>query len=137
MDVGRYGECHKEMEDGHAVVYSYRVEDWSLPREQADEVGSIEGTFTIQKSALEEPEICIVRGRLSKHRKGFVEKRTPHVPDVEARFATGEVTVEPCGVDILAGEDGTCPPWAETLIVRVLVRYMQDGELPETEAFLL
>lgn len=137
MVAGRFGECHKEFEDDRAVVYSYRGEDGSLPGEQAEEAGSVEGSFTIRKSALEEPEISIVRGRLSRHRRGFVERRTPHLPDVEAHFASGEVTVEPCGVDILAGKDSECPPWAYALIVRVLVRYMLDGELPQEECFSL
>ena len=137
MNIGRYGECHKELEDEEAVIYSYRVEDWGLPEEVRSEVEPVEGMFTIQKSALEEPEIRIERKKISAHRKGFVEKRVPHCPDITAHTEAGEVTVDKlCGIDAMEREAGGHVSWAEGLIFRVFVLYMINGELPEEDGFL-
>lgn len=137
MSIGRYGECHKELEDEETVIYSYRVEDWGLPDEVRSEVEPVEGMFTIQKSALEEPEIHIERKKISAHRKGFVEKRVPRCPDISAHIEAGEVTVDKlCGIDAMEREAGGHGSWAEGLIFRVFVLYMINGELPEEEGFL-
>lgn len=137
MVAGRFGKCHKEYEDDRAVVYSYRGEDGSLPGEQAEEAASVEGSFTIRKSALEEPEIRIERRKISAHRKGFVEKRVPRCPDISAHIEAGEVTVDKlCGIDAMEREAGGHGSWAEGLIFRVFVLYMINGELPEEDGFL-
>ncbi|MCR9037372.1 hypothetical protein [Tractidigestivibacter montrealensis] len=148
MSIGRYGECHKELEDEETVIYSYRVEGWGLPDEVRSEVeqvegmftiqkSALEGMFTIQKSALEEPEIRIERRKISAHRKGFVEKRVPRCPDISAHIEAGEVTVDKlCGIDAMEREAGGHGSWAEGLIFRVFVLYMINGELPEEDGFL-
>jgi hypothetical protein len=137
MSIGRYGECHKELEDEETVIYSYRVKDWGLPDDVRSEVEPVEGMFTIQKSALEEPEIRIERKKISAHRKGFVEKRVPRCPDISAHIEAGEVTVDKlCGIDAMEREAGGHGSWAEGLIFRVFVLYMINGELPEEEGFL-
>lgn len=136
MGTHRTGYCHKELEDDETVVYSYRGDDWDLPDEERGCLAGAEGSFTIRKSALEEPEIRVERGRISKHRRGFVERRIPHLPDVDSHISDGGVTVDsPCGVDELSMCEGGGPVVAWRLVARLFVRYMQSGSLPDEDAF--
>lgn len=139
MSLGYYGICHKELEDEATVVYSYRGENWNLPEEQRARLEAIPGMFTIQKSALEEPEIHVKRGRISKRRKGLVEKRIPHTPDIACHVRDGGITIDkPCGVDALdsARYYGGVPRCAFFLLSHVFEHYMMAGELPEVEEFI-
>ena len=92
----------------------------------------------VKKSALEEPEIRTKRGRISKHRKGFVNVRVPHCPDIEAHLRDGGITIdEACGVDALVPDsaDADVPVCANALLFRVFFHYMMNGELPDCEMF--
>jgi hypothetical protein len=88
--------------------------------------------FTIQKSALEEPEIHerVVRG--PNGRKRLVRKKIMHFPHIDERIEDGTVQVdELCGVDIAFKESGTYPRCVFILMRKVFERYMGDGTLED------
>ena len=139
VSLGYYGTCHKELEDDAVVIYSYRGEDWNLPKEERGRLEAIPGMFTIQKSTLEEPEIHVKRGRVSKRRKGLIEKRIPRTPDIVGHVRDGGITIdEPCGVDAFDPSPyyGDVPRCAYILLSHVFKHYMMTGELPENEEFI-
>ena len=55
MSLGYGGVCRKALEDEETVIYTYR-ENLNLPRGERER-SRPSRMFTIQKSALEEPEI--------------------------------------------------------------------------------
>lgn len=129
-----------EEEDEKIAIYSYRGDDFRLDNGTRNALRSECGMFTISKDALEEPEIRVERGRISKHRKGYLEKRVPHIPDIIHHIRTGEITIDVlCGVDRLERDEHPekeCPsPIAYTLLVRLFVWYMAEGSLPKEDAF--
>lgn len=137
METHYEGCCRKELEDDEVTVYSYRGDDWGLPEEERARLREAEGVFTILKSALEEPEVRVERGRLSRHRRGTVERRVPHLPDIDSHLADGGVTIDtPCGVDELSILGGGRAVVAWGLIARIFMLYMQRGALPEEDAFV-
>lgn len=139
MSLGYYGICRLEAEDDHAAVYSYRGENWNLPRDVRDEFGSVVGSFTIMKDSLEEAEVVTKRCKVNGRKKTVV-KRVFHSPDVVSHVKQGDVVLdEPCDVDRLEMEESrhALPRTARHLIAHVYERYMRDGVLPEVEEFLL
>lgn len=139
MSLGYYGICRLEAEDDHAAVYSYRGENWNLPRDVRDELESVVGSFTVMKDSLEEAEV-VTKQRKVNGRKKTVAKRVFHSPDVVSHIKRGDVVLdEPCGVDRLEMEESghALPRTARHLIAHVYERYMHDGALPEVEEFLL
>ncbi|WP_373577090.1 hypothetical protein [Parafannyhessea umbonata] len=93
--------------------------------------------FTIQKSALEEPEIHekVVRG--PNGRKRLVRKKITHFPHIDVHMEDGTVRVdELCGVDVAFKESGRYPRCALILIRKVFGRYMEDGVIPDREGFV-
>ncbi|MGO5267858.1 hypothetical protein ACTQ1D_04140 [Parafannyhessea umbonata] len=64
-------------------------ENLNLPRGEEERVEAIEGMFTIQKSALEEPEIHekVVKG--PNGRKRLVRKKIMHFPHIDERIEDG------------------------------------------------
>lgn len=137
MSLGYGGVCRKALEDEETVIYTYRGKNLNLPRGERERVEAIEGMFTIQKSALEEPEIHekVVRG--PNGRKRLVRKKITHFPHIEDHIEDGTVQVdELCGVDIAFKESGRYPRCALILIRKVFERYMEDGVLPDKEGFV-
>lgn len=137
MSLGYGGVCRKALEDEETVIYTYRGENLNLPRGERERVEAIEGMFTIQKSALEEPEIHekVVRG--PNGRKRLVRKKITHFPNICAHIEDGTVKVdELCGVDVAFKEQGMHPRCASILLGRVFQRYMEDGVLPDKEGFI-
>ena len=137
MSLGYGGVCRKALEDEETVIYTYRGENLNLPRGERERAEAIEGMFTIQKSALEEPEIHekVVRG--PNGRKRLVRKKITHFPNVYAHIEDGTVRVdELCGVDVAFKEQGMHPRCASILLDRVFQRYMEDGVLPDKEGFI-
>lgn len=85
------------------------------------------------------PLVIIKRGRVSKHRKGLIEKRIPHTPDIAGHIRDGGITIdEPCGVDAIDPSPyyGDAPRCALILLFHVFEHYMMTGELPENEEFI-
>lgn len=136
MSLGYGGVCRKALEDEETVIYTYLGENLSLPKDERERVEAIEGMFTIQKSALEEPEIHerVVRG--SNGRKRLVRKKITHFPHIDEHIEDGTVRMdELCGVDVAFKESGRYPRCALILITKVFERYMEDAVLPDKESF--
>jgi hypothetical protein len=132
MSLGYGGVCRKALEDEETVIYTYRGENLNLPKDERERVEAIEGMFTIQKSALEEPEIHekVVRG--PNGRKRLVRKKITHFPHIDEHIEDGTVKVdELCGVDVAFGEQGMHPRCALILITKFFERYMEDGVLSD------
>lgn len=136
MSLGYGGVCSKALEDGATAIYTYRGQNLNLPKGEEERIESIEGMFTIQKFALEEPEVHekIVKG--SNGRKKLVRKKIMRSPDLSAHIEDGTLVVDKlCGVDVAFKESGMFPRCAFILISKVFGRYMEDGTLPDRESF--
>jgi hypothetical protein len=136
MSLGYGGVCNKALEDEETVIYTYRGQNLNLPKEDEERIEGEEGMFTIQKSALEEPEIYerIVRG--PNGRKKLVRKKIMHYPHIDTHIEDGTVKVDKlCGVDVAFKESGRFPRCAFILIRKVFEHYMEEGTIPDKEAF--
>ena len=137
MSLGYAGFCRKELEDEETIIYSYRGENWNLPEELREKLEPIEGMFTIQKSALEEPEIHEKVVRKPNGRKKLVRKKVMHFPDVPGHIEEGTVTIDKlCGVDTAYLKPNPFPRCVRELLYIILERYMRDGVIPDEEAFI-
>ena len=123
MSLGYSGHCRLEIEDSSFAVYSYTGSNWNLGSEERRRLETIPGSFTIAKTALEEPEIRLVRERTSKHQRRIIEKRIPHFPAINQHLADGGIVLdEPCGIDSLESVgDGRLPSVANRLVVHVYI----------------
>lgn len=137
MSLGYGGVCRKALEDGETVIYTYRGENLNLPKGERERFEAIEGMFTVQRSALEEPEMYerVVRG--PNGRKRLVRKKITRLPHIDGHIEDGTVRVdELCSVDVAFKESGTYPRCALILMRKVFERYMEDGILPDKAGFV-
>ncbi len=93
MSLGYGGTCKKELEDENMVIYSYS--SYNLNEEQFRNSGRIyDGTITINKSCLIEPEIHEKIKRMPSGRKKLIVKRIPKDIDISEMIEQGQLQIE-------------------------------------------
>lgn len=139
-----YFSCYEMVaEDDHAVIYAYRGEDWNLPKDMQEEI-AFEGSFTISRDALEEPEVRTRRTRRTRRRKDVLSRVVPHFPHVWNHVADGGIVIDDlCGLDIYEQSldikwiaDGDHPTVLTDVLIDIYYRYMLEGALPRKGAFV-
>ena len=93
MSLGYGGSCKKELEDENMIIYSYS--SYNLNEEQFRNPDRIyDGTITINKSCLIEPEIHEKIKRMPSGRKKLIVKRIPRSIDISEMIAQGQIQIE-------------------------------------------
>ena len=128
MSLGYGGTCKKELEDENMVIYSYS--SYNLNEEQFRNPGRIyDGTITINKSCLIEPEIHEKIKRMPSGRKKLIVKRIPKGIDISEMIEQGQLQIENSNNTwkTLQGFD-----YIAISLCRLIFReYQLNGSLPE------
>lgn len=138
MSRGYAGFCRIEAEDKQTAIYSYRGENWNLPKDVSAKLEAEEGMFTVDKSCFIEPE---VRRRIKKVRgkKKLVEKVIPVSVDVDALIEDGSISIDQlCGLDKRLKDKGDSLPYYIWMLLDCLFdRYQEEGEVPKVCGFVV
>ncbi len=129
MSKGIGGSARMIMQDEYAVMYEYTC--YNLNEEQYRNPDCIyDGTITIRKSALVEPEIHEKIKKEPNGSKQVILRRIPREVDYGACFNAGLIVVENSSFcwHVLPGGVGKI---AMHLLFRIFGDYQENGELPE------
>ena len=128
MSLGYGGSCKRELEDENMVIYSYS--SYNLNEEQFRNSDRIyDGTITINKSCLIEPEIHEKIKRMPSGRKKLIVKRIPKDIDISEMIEQGQLQIENSNNTwkTLQGFD-----YIAISLCRLIFReYQLNGSLPE------
>lgn len=128
MSLGYGGTCKKELEDENMVIYSYS--SYNLNEEQFRNPGRIyDGTITINKSCLIEPEIHEKIKRMPSGRKKLIVKRIPKDIDISEMIEQGQLQIENSNNTWKTLQDFD---YIAISLCRLIFReYQLNGSLPE------
>lgn len=95
MSKGIGGSCKKSVDNETTVLYEYSVYNLNDPNLR-EAIGSYDGTITIEKSALINPEIHKKLKRQPNGKKRMIEKRIPVNVPLNKLMAEHKIQITNC-----------------------------------------
>lgn len=129
MGIGAY--ANKIMEDEKTVIYEYGGYDLNVP-EFRNESRVCDGSITISKSCLAEPEIHEKIKKMPDGRKKPVVKRVPVSVDLREMIVDGSIEVENCGCCRRTFDDvNNVDVSAVRILSEIFREYQLTGVIPD------
>lgn len=129
MSMGFGGSARIVLQDESAVIYEYSPYNLNDPAyRNASHI--YDGSITILKDALVEPEIHEKIKRMPGGRKKVIIKRIRQNVDYAGLFSLGKITVENSRFCWQIADNG-CGMMAIKLIFQIFNSYQDNGKLPE------